>query len=346
MGLANLIIFKAMKILLRSPNWIGDAVLSTSALSYLREKVSEAHITVLAKDWVRDIFLHHPSVDKTISFNRVRVALIRDIRRAEYNTGILFTNSFSSAFPFFTARIKRRVGYDTNARGFLLTERIPVPEDLEKIHQRDYYLHLVRILVPGDEVPEAQLYLAREEEEKASSILESVGIKGDRKIVGINPGASYGPSKRWPQEKFASLARGIIEKYKAEILIFGNRSEEKLGEVLIKGIEKDAVNLIGRTTLRELMALVKRCSLFITNDTGPMHIASALNVPVVAIFGPTDPVRTSPLGVSTVIRKEVNCSPCRYRSCPLNHECMERITVEEVLESTGKYLLTENEDLC
>ena len=327
-----------MKILIRSPNWIGDAVLSTPSIFYLKEKMPQAHITILAKDWVKDIFIHHPGVDEIMSLEKSRFSLIKNIEKKRYGLGILFTNSFSSAFLFFVAGLRRRIGYHTNLRGIFLTERISLPQNVEKMHQRDYYIYLVKKLIPGDKIPEVRLYLNKKEEEKVGHTLKNYGIDKSVKIVGIGPGASYGASRRWPEEKFNSLIKEITKKYKAKILIFGSKEEMQLGNMIREGIEKDAINLSGKTTLRELMALIEKCSLFITNDTGPMHVASAFNVPIVAIFGPTNPSRTSPLTTSTIIQKKTSCSPCKHRVCPFNHECMEKITVEEVGEAVEKYL--------
>ena len=328
-----------MKILVRSPNWVGDAVLCLSSIAYLKEKMPQTHITMLAKDWVKDIFLNHPSVDNIISLNKPKTSLVKDIRKANFDTGILFTNSFSSAFLFFLADVKKRIGYKTDLRSLFLTDGIPLPKNLNTLHQRDYYFELVRNLVHGnDAVKNPVLYLSSEENEKADSTLKGLGINGNTKIVGIFPGASYGPAKMWDTRNFKLLADKIIKTDKAKVLIFGGNKEKELGEI-IQNEGSNIINLCGKTTLRETMALIKRCAVFITNDTGPMHIASALNISTVAIFGPTNTDRTSPLGSSIVIKKEVDCSPCKHRICPLpNHKCMEEISVEEVLETVKKWI--------
>jgi heptosyltransferase-2 len=328
-----------MKIIVRSPNWIGDAVLCLSSIAYIKEKMPQAQITVLAKDWVKDIFANHPAIDGIISINKSKIRLIKDVRRSNFDIGILFTNSFSSAFLFFLAGMKRRIGYKTDLRSVLLTDGIPLPKNLDKLHQRDYYLEIVKKLVPGNEIPKNPvLYISNEEIGKADIILKDLSVSENTKIVGMFPGASYGPAKMWHIEKFKSLAEKITKNDNAKILIFGGNKEKELGKV-IKGEGKNIINLCGKTTVRELMALIKRCDVFITNDTGPMHMASALNIPVIAIFGPTNPGRTSPLGASVIIKKEVSCSPCKHRICPFkNHECMEKISVEEIFETTGKYI--------
>lgn len=359
-----------MKIIVRSPNWIGDAVLCLSSIEYLKEKIPQSHITVLAKDWVKDIFLNHPVVDEVIPFNNHK-----GIKSANFDVGILFTNSFSSAFLFFLAGIKKRTGYKTDLRSIFLTDGIPLPKNLEKLHQKDYYFEIVKKLTPGNETPKnPTLYLTDEEIEKADNTLKNLGINdnpqsplistksehGDKSplyvfgenkggqpvtssttsmadrrnpLVGIFPGASYGPAKMWGAEKFKALAEKFVRNGNKKILIFGGNKEKDLGNK-IQNETFGIINLCGKTTMRELMALIKKCDVFVTNDTGPMHMASALNVPVVAIFGPTNTHRTSPLGPSTIIKKEVSCSPCKHRICPLkHHDCMEKISVEEVFEA-------------
>jgi len=328
-----------MKIIVRSPNWIGDAVLCLSSIAYIKEKMPQARITVIAKNWVKDVFLNHPAVDEIIALDKPQTALIKEIKKQNFDAGILFTNSFSSAFLFFIAGVKKRIGYKTDLRSIFLTDGLNLPKNLEKIHQRDYYFEIVKKLVPGNETPKNPiLYIDNNETGKADAILKNLNVSENVKIVGMFPGASYGPAKMWHTEKFKLLAGKIVKTGKAKVLIFGSGKEKRLGEIM-QDKENNAINLCGKTTVRELMALTKRCAVFITNDTGPMHMASALNIPVIAIFGPTNPDRTSPLGPSVIIKKEVSCSPCKHRVCPFkNHECMEKISVEEVFEAAGKYI--------
>jgi len=334
-----------MKIIIRSPNWIGDAVLCLSSIEYIKEEIPQAHIAILAKNWVKDVFLNHPAIDKIISLDKPKTALIKEIKKQNFNTGILFTNSFSSAFLFFLAGIKKRVGYKTDLRSVFLTDRLTLPKNLEKLHQRDYYFEIAKKFVPGNETPKNPvLYLSNKETENADNILKNLGIDEipypvpRTPIIGIFPGASYGPAKMWGAEKFKLLAKEIVKNGNAKVLIFGGKKEKELGKT-IQNTGNDIINLCGKTTIREMMALIKRCAVFITNDTGPMHIASALNVPVIAIFGPTNPDRTSPLGPSVIIQKKVNCAPCKHRICPLKiHKCMESVSVEEVFETAKQYI--------
>ncbi len=328
-----------MKIIVRSPNWIGDAVLCLSSIAYIKEKIPQAHIAILAKNWVKDIFLNHPAVDEIISLDKSKTALIREIKKRNFYTGVLFTNSFSSAFLFFIAGVKKRIGYKTDLRSIFLTDGFTLPKNLEKLHQRDYYFEIAKKIIPENGTPKNPiLYLTEKETERAHSILKDFDISGGTKIIGIFPGASYGPAKMWGVDKFKLLAKEITKNKNANVLVFGGNKEKELANK-IQNKTDSIINLCGKTTVRELMALIKRCNVFITNDTGPMHIASALNVPIIAIFGPTNPDRTSPLGASAIIKKEVNCAPCKHRICPLkNHECMEKVSVEEVLKAVENIL--------
>ncbi len=328
-----------MKIIVRSPNWIGDAVLCLSSIEYIKEKIPQAQITILAKNWVKDVFLNHPTIDEIISIDKPKTALIREIKKRNFDIGILFTNSFSSAFLFFVAGVRKRTGYKTNLRSIFLTDGLPLPKNLEKMHQRDYYLEIAQKAVGGNGISKnPAIYLTNGETDRADSILKNFDISQNAKIVGIFPGASYGPAKMWGTGKFKSLAEKIVKNENAKVLVFGGNKEKILGAA-IQNKTNSIINLCGKTTARELMALIKRCNVFITNDTGPMHIASALNVPVIAIFGPTNPDRTSPLNTSIIIKKKVNCAPCKHRICPLKrHDCMESVSVDEVFEKAEKYI--------
>lgn len=331
-----------MKIIIRSPNWMGDAVMSLPSIAYLKEEMPDSRITVLAKNDIKDIFLNNPAVDEIISFNKPKKELTEEIKKANFDIGILFTNSFSSAFLFFRTGVKKRVGYKTDLRTFLLTDGIPLPPNLNKTHQKDYYLNIINHLIGKEGAPKIpHIPLSKEEIKRADTILEKACIE---KIAGIAPGAGYGPAKMWQAEKFKALAERLIKENNVKVFIFGGTKEKELGKI-IQDKNPDIFNFCGKTTTRELLALIKKCNIFITNDTGPMHAAYALGVPVVAIFGPTIPGRTAPLGNSIVIKKKVECSPCKHRICPKkNHECMEKISVEEVYE-TVKKLLKQTEDL-
>ncbi len=336
----------SMKILIRVPNWIGDAVLCLPAIEAIRSIYPGSEISILAKPWVRDVFLNNPAVDRIVIYDRDAahkgmkgfIRLIVELRAEGYDMAILFQNAFEAALLTWLSRIPVRVGYSRDGRGVLLSRGFrPSPRIMENRHHLYYYLKIAEILgyKTGDMNIRPRIPLTKEEDALASAIIEEMGIK--RPFVGIHPGASYGRAKRWKTEGFASVARGLIERMNLSIALFGGMDDRGIGEEIVSCVDSPYIyNVIGRLPLRSSIALINKACLFITNDTGPMHIASALSVPIVAIFGSTDPALTGPIGGSfTVIRKELMCSPCFERECPEgDYRCMEMIEPEEVLSAT------------
>jgi heptosyltransferase-2 len=185
----------------------------------------------------------------------------------------------------------------------------------------------------------ASLFLSKDEIYQAKETLGKNHITPDDLLIGINPGATYGSSKRWYPERFSQVAAALVKKYHAKIIIFGGPGERDIAEEIVRASGPSLFNMSGQTTIRGLMALLSQCRLLLTNDSGPMHIAAALGVPVVAIFGSTDPALTTPIGTGhVIIRKNVPCSPCFRRECPTNLECMDLIQVKDVLEGVEKII--------
>lgn len=334
--------------MVRVPNWIGDAVLSAPALHLLGQKFPDSYIVVLAREWVAPVFEANPDVKEiyVMKEGESRWGLAGRLKVAKFDLGVLFPNSFSSAFLFWLARIPQRVGYATDGRSFLLTQRIKRPFHFQSEHQVDYYWKLVEAI--NDERYERRRSFAgsldkegdkrlvwrvtEDEERRAKELLREAQVPLDAKLIGLSPGATFGPAKRWFPDRFAKLGDELQKRYQAKIIIFGSSGEKEIADSIKAMMDSTPLNLAGRTTLRELAALVSRCCLFISNDTGTMHLAAAVKTPLVAIFGSTDPVRTGPLGnKSIVLRKEVPCSPCLKKECERkDYLCLERITVEEV----------------
>jgi heptosyltransferase-2 len=240
----------------------------------------------------------------------------------------------------FLGGVPQRIGYKSEGRGLLLTERIDCTAELLRRHRMYYYLHLIEPLGRYSSPSLPSLSLNGTQESWAETFLSRKGLKG-KVLVGLNPGATYGEAKCWPPARFAELGKRLIKDHGASILIFGSShlQEKALNAVIAEGIGEDCLNLSGETSLQQLAALLQRCRLLVTNDTGTMHIAAAMGTRVAAIFGPTDPRTTSPLGRGhVIIRREVSCSPCRKRVCPEDHRCMELISVVNVLEKTQQVL--------
>ncbi len=336
------------KVLVRATNWLGDAVMSLPAIRAIGGIFPHAHLAVLARPWVADLYAREKSIDRVIPYPSQRgLGGRRDfaarLRAERFDCAILLQNAFDAALITWLAGIPERIGYARDGRSFLLTQAIPVPEpgDLPR-HERFYYLELLRRagmmerFPPGDEIR-----LEGIDEARAAGIehLRALGIEGP--VIGISPGAAYGNAKRWLPERFAESAAMLPGGH--TFLIFGSPSERPLCETVACALGARVRNLAGETSLREFIDLAAACHLFLTNDSGAMHVASALGVPTVTIFGATDDTTTGPTGpLARVVREHAECSPCLLRECPIDHRCMTRVTSEQVARVAGQLLISES----
>jgi len=335
------------KILIRSTNWVGDAVLTLPAISSVRLTFPQSTIAILAKSWVAEIFNSNPDINEVITYDDSDYAgilgkwrLIRFLHRKDFDLAICLPNAFGAALLAYMASIPLRLGYNTDGRGILLTHAVNRNKRILRRHQIDYYLEMLSAL--GFTLAEKTLNLKvlAEEEEEARQILERLGVGEGDLIIGINPGATYGPTKRWFPNRYAALADRLIDNFGAKVLIFGSQNDNNIALQVIKNSKRSLINLTGQTTLTQAKAMISRCRLFITNDSGLMHVASALKVPVVAIFGSTNPETTSPFGErNLVIRKDIPCSPCLKRECEDDYLCMKLIELDEVYEHVRAILV-------
>lgn len=327
---------------MRVPNWIGDAVMCLPALEALKVMTPSASLTVLAKSKVIPVFENNPSVDGILGYEDDsrhkgllgRVRLSGEVRAKRFDLAVLFQNAFDAAFIAFLSGIPERIGYARDLRSGLLTMPVKVTEEIKKVHQVFYYLNIIKEL--GGRAPDApvpRIFISGSEDSRALAFLKEKGLEGVF-LLGAAPGASYGPAKRWPPEAFAEALERATVELKAVPLIFGGPEDAPVCAEVSKRLKARHLDLSGKLKLRESMALMNRCSAFITNDSGPMHISAALGIPTVAIFGSTDPVLTGPLGPKVrVIKKDgVECSPCFERTCRYGHYNCLSITPEEVLE--------------
>jgi heptosyltransferase-2 len=332
-----------IRILIRSTNWVGDAILTTPAIRAIRKNFPHSEITILAKPWVAPVFEGNPHVDRIMIYdanNRHkgwlgRLRLIRDIRKKKFDLAILLQNAFEAAIIAFVSRIPIRLGYDTDGRGLFLTHSVHRTHNakFKDIHETDYYLGMLTPFGLTPDGSELTLKISKPNHKSADKLLTGYGIGKSDQIVGISPGATYGSAKRWLPERYAALADKIQEQYGAHILIFGAPGEKQIGEKVTQLMKGVAINLCGRTTLGEGIALINRCNLFITNDSGLMHVAAALDIPLVAVFGPTNPHTTGPIGTkSKIVRIPVPCSPCLQPECATDHRCMKEISVDMVFD--------------
>lgn len=331
------------KILVRAANWIGDAVMTLPALQAIRLAFPERHICILTKPWVADLYCECPWVNQVILYESPgrhegflgKWRLSQELKREKFDLAILFQNAFEAALISYLAGIPRRGGYNTDARGILLTHAVKVNGEVKKGHQVGYYREMVKGLgiqnVPSIPILEASFG----QKEEARRILRSLGLDEEERFVGFGPGAAYGPAKQWFPERFAVLADRFSQNWGTRILIFGSRADQATASLMAQNAKFPLIDLTGKTTLRQAIGLIARCRLFVTNDSGLMHVAAALGIPVVAIFGSTDPVRTGPLGDSCrVVKSDPRCAPCLKPHCPQDRECMDRVSVDEVYEES------------
>jgi heptosyltransferase-2 len=332
------------------------------ALRAIREGFPQGVISILAKPWVADLFSSNPLVDQMIVYESPgkhegivgKWRLAQELRKERFELAILFQNAFEAALIAYLAGIPRRAGYNTDARGILLTHAVQVNGGVRKGHQVDYYREMVKGLGFQTDSSIPTLSVSAKEKEEASKFLHPLDLGEEEKIVGFGPGATYGPAKQWFPERFAALADRLSKNFGARILIFGSRADSGTASFLIQNTKAQLIDLTGRTTLGQAIGLISCCNLFVTNDSGLMHVAAALGIPVVAIFGSTDPVRTGPLGRNCMIMKgDLSCSPCLKPNCPEKRECMEQISVDQVYAAAEALLNSRdlghagcNHDLC
>lgn len=329
------------RISIRATNWLGDAVMSLPAIRVIRQVCPRAEIALVARPSVAELYARETSVNSVIpcpAFQTLseRRAFAAGLRKQHFDAAFLLPNSFDAALAAWLARIPERIGYARDGRSWLLTRAIPRPEpgDIPR-HERFYYLELLRRAGLIEHFPESsaiRLEGIPAARAAGAARLRDLGVDGA--AIGVSPGAAYGNAKRWPPERFAEAARPVAKALGASVLVFGSAAERELCEGVAAGLRGggvDARNLAGATTLCEFIDLTAACRLYLTNDSGAMHVASALGVPTVAVFGATDDVTTGPTGpLARVVREHAECSPCLLRNCPIDHRCMTRVTPERV----------------
>lgn len=322
-----------MNILIRMPNWIGDAVMTTPAINNLYRSFPDARFVAVGSPSVAELFADDSRFAAVVADNtkhrRFRtLQLWRLARRLKkqhgpFDVAFAFLNSLSSRLLLFGSGARHRVGKRHDASDILLTQRT---EFDPARHQVETMNDIVNSFL-GTKLPAGRLDLPTKKR-----------FHFPRPTLGINPGATYGSAKRWPSERFAEAAAEL--SYEFDIVIFGGPDERCIAEEIAGQLQEMGVdcftNVAGRTTIQQLVAMIAGLDLFITNDSGPMHIAAAMGIPTVAIFGPTNVVQTSPWGNPRVaiVKRDMECSPCMQRTCPLKHHaCMLEVTTDEVIDA-------------
>jgi len=335
------------KILIVAPNWIGDAVLSLPVVDGCGQLWQEAELTVLARERVAELFEARESDMLVLKYERGNgprrlgnlLGMGQRLRREGYKLAVLLPNSLSSAMMAWLAGIPERMGYSTDGRGWLLTQGLVDRRNESGLHQVDYYLGLLHSLgaCQVDRIP--QLQLRSKITDKATAMMAGLGVDRNELLIGVHPGAAYGVTKRWFPERFAAVME-MLQKSGRRFLLLGGPGEESIAESISQIMVQSPIDVVGKTTVAEALALVSRCGLFLSNDSGLMHVAAALRVPQVALFGSTDPRKTAPLNDKAVVihPNEISCTPCFKSECPEDLECMKAITVEEVAAAAEKLL--------
>ncbi len=335
---------KPRHILIRSTNWIGDAIMTTPAIRTIRENFPEAVISILTHPWVADVFAASPHVDEVILYRKKDRhqgitgiwRLGRTLAQRHFDLAIYLQNAFEAALIGKLAAIPNRAGYTTDGRSLLLTHRAKIRREIRKVHQVHYYQDMLHQLglTPGSD----ELFLELPPETVAWA-REFTAAPTTGPTIGLNPGAAYGPAKCWPAERYGALAARLGEEHNATLLVFGTKADNSVAEAIKAQAPDRIINLAGKTNLAEAMALIGACDSFVTNDSGLMHVGAALKTPLVAIFGSTDAVATGPYADNAVvIQKDLPCRPCLKTHCKSDFRCMTDISVAEIAASVAMQL--------
>lgn len=351
--------YKPRNIVVFLPNWVGDVVMATPSLGGLRRHCASARITFVGKPTAIDTVAGLGLCDATIVDGIARsqrvmrmLNLATSLRHADFDMAVLLPNSFRAALTAKLAGIRRVVGYARDGRGWLLQRKLSPPRGddgrIKPYPTIDYYNNLMALIGVRNIGRQMRLVLSEQEKEDARAVLEQAGADPSRLLVMLNPGGSFGPSKLWPAERYAAVADALAQRYGAQIIINIAPGEEAVGELMNSAMRTTPlIDFTGKAnSLSLLKALVARCNLLITNDTGARHFAAALGVDVVTMFGSTNPVWAQiDYARERMIRADLPCSPCQQKICPQPagpkyHQCMAAITVEMVLEAAGDLLQT------
>ncbi len=343
-----------MKIVVRGTNWIGDAVMQIPALRELRRVFPDAFISLHTRGWARGIFENADFTDEILTLEpeksklKTVLAQAKILKEKNFDLAVLFPNSFESALAAKLAKIPKRFGYAKDARSFLLTDAVKIPDWKNAKHEVFYYLNLIAEIERSffgattvlEKEPRFSLKVSEERKMQARKFLEKSGVDLSKKIVAFCPGSTNSRAKRWHTESYARLNDKIQNESNANVILVGAIDELEVSlEVAAKSNTKPIV-LTGKTDLAEVTAVLSVCDLLVSNDTGPAHIAAALGTKTLIIFGPTNPVTTQPWN-SEIVYKNVECSPCMLRDCPIDHRCMTRILPEEVFVRATEKLTTD-----
>lgn len=340
-----------LKLLVRVPNWLGDACMTAPAIRALKAGRPDLDLTILTPSKLADLWKEIPEVDNIIVIppkaSPWKVAALLKQQSTHpflpaFDAALLFPNSIRSALEVWLAKIPRRigrVGKKGKARRWLINQAFP--KEIEEItHERDQYLAVARWLGAPVNIPPAPTTDGQEPSCLLHKKHTSSSASSRKLRIAIAPGAEYGPAKRWPANRFRAVMDQLSAQHEIEWFLLGTAAERPIAaEILAGKFEGHVHNKMGETSLAELISLLKECDLLLTNDTGTMHLANAFNLPLVALFGSTDPTKTGPQGQHhLVLQYPVSCNPCFLRTCPIDFPCMLGIKPEAVVKAIEKLL--------
>lgn len=342
-----------MTFLVFSPNWLGDAVMALPAVADLRRHAAGGRLVVASRAGTADLWAMVSGIDGVVPLAGARGASRADairanveaVREARADVAVVLPNSFQTALVARRAGIAERWGYRRDFRGWLLTRAVPRPRG--RVHQVDRYRQLVAAAGIENGAREPRLKAPADAVDGARALLANGGWTPGTRLLGLAPGAAYGGAKRWPPGRFASAAGDLARAHGLVPVLVGAEAdrqaacavEAELGKISGPGRPAPAINVTGRTSLRQLAGVLAQCAVFVSNDSGAMHLAAALGVPVAAIFGPTDERSTAPVGERVrVVTARAWCRPCMLRECPIDHRCMTRVEPGAVVRAAEEVM--------
>lgn len=336
-----------MNIMIRATNWVGDAIMALPALRAVRSKFPESHIAIVARPYVADLYRDQVICDELMPYDpnaehkswRGREALAKQLRAKKFDVALLLQNAFDAAWLAWRAGVPERIGYARDGRSILLTKAIRAPRPGEiPPHEKFYYLELLRRAGWIDRLQDdthIALRVPDPARHRAMQTLAEAGARPHALCVAVGAGASYGSAKCWPPDRFAESLNQFLSHTDVDVVMFGTAAESPVSAAIAAALRRAPIDLTGKTSIADLPALLSQCHLFLGNDSGAMHVAAAVGLPVVAVFGPTDPEGTAPVTPrATIVQRKPYCSPCFLRRCPTDHRCMTAVTpamVEEAL---------------
>jgi heptosyltransferase-2 len=344
------------RLVVLAPNWLGDIVMALPAIADVRRHWPAVHLAIAARASFVSLFSAVPGINAVVPLSGGGVRGIasvsedaRKLRAGGHDAALLMPNSFRAAWVTRRAGIEHRWGYARDFRSRLLTRAVP-PPPANRLHQAEYYQHLTRALDIAAGPLRPELHPPNEAAVDALALLARHGWTGER-LVGLAPGAAYGWAKRWPPRYVGALASFLVRDLDTRPVLVGSPADRKTADEVCAELrrrlggsgQEAAINLVGQTDLLTLTGVLTQCSAFVANDSGAMHLAAALGVPVTAIFGPTREWATAPLAPEpgpepSILKSDVWCRPCMLRNCPIDHRCMTRISPEAVLASVARHL--------